>query len=318
MSDLSVIVPMHNAEAFLPTCLATLRANDADGRRFILVDDASTDQTPELLERAASEMPGIRVLTNSGNVGAWGSRNAAHALVDTRYITYLDVDDWLAPGHLDRLEAAIVDLGVDVVRTDHVRVDGLARTLVRAPERRRSIGYPAQEAIGPAGRRAVVDYPFLWAGIYDVTRIGRENLDFDATMRTAADRPWFWRLYMTAGTAAVVDLHGVFYRKTANVGALTQAGNESTLHIIDAFARVRDLVVASGREDWTARAAASAADMVTFHVARRARLSPELRRELYRRAGDLLRSFPDDARAAGVATLPREQRAVIRRILGAS
>lgn len=318
MSDLTVIVPMHDAERFLPTCLAVIRDNAAAGRRWILVDDRSSDGTAALLSRAERDLAGVTVVANAENLGAWGSRNAAHRLIETRYVTYLDVDDWLAPGHLDRLEHEITALDVDVLRTDHVRVEGLARTLVRAPESRRGIPYRAQEAIGPAGSRAVVDYPFLWAGIYDVDRIGRENLDFDATMRTAADRPWFWRLYMSARTAAVSDLHGVFYRKDPNAAALTQGGNASTLHILDAFARIRDLAVASEKAAWIERAAASAADMVTYHVARRSRLDPGLQRELARRSAELLRSFPEDALRGGVRHLPRAQRTVIRRVLEAS
>ena len=315
MSELSVIVPMHNAEAFVPGCLATIRRNVSDGMRFIVVDDYSTDATPRLLEAAARVSPYITVVRNDANLGVAASRNIAQALVKTRYVSYLDVDDWYAPGYLSALERAIAELEVDFVRTDHIRVDGIERVRVRAPEQRRNEALPAIDGIGKPGRRAMMDYPFLWAGIYDTQRIAPELFTFDESLRTAADRPWFFRLHLNARDTAVVDLDGYFYRKSANASSLTQAGNAQTLHFLDASWRVHDIAVADGRADIVDKACYAAMRMVHFHVMRRARLSDELRRELYRRSAQLIRAYPEDTRDRALATFPMDQRLLIRRIM---
>ncbi|MFW7415403.1 glycosyltransferase family 2 protein [Demequina sp. SO4-18] len=295
MHTVSVIVPMYNAEDFLPTCLEVMRRNGGDGTQFIVVDDHSTDATPRILDDARAAMPGLTIVRNDANLGVARSRNIALDLADGRYLAYLDVDDWYGPGHLDGLVQAIQELEVDFVRTDHVRVDGYRRTLESAPEKRRGVPMEASTGIGRAGSNAMVDYPFLWAGIYDTERLPRDVFLFDESLRTAADRPWFWRLYMEAATTAVVDLHGYFYRKDHNPRALTQAGNAQTLHFLDASARIRDLVLPTGDPEWITKAAYAAARICTFHVARRARLSPALRAELFDRSATLLASYPTEA-----------------------
>lgn len=315
MNTVSVIVPMFNAAAFLPACLEVIRRNSDEGTQFILIDDHSTDATPAMLDDAVARMPDLVVVRNEANLGVARSRNIALDLAEGRYLAYLDVDDWYGPGHLRALVDAIEERDVDFIRTDHVLVDGIHRSLVRAPERRRGIVTDAASGIGAAGAQSVVDYPFLWAGIYDRTRLARELFLFDETLRTAADRPWFWRLHMHAESTAVVDLHGYFYRKDANPRSLTQAGNPQTLHFLDASLRIRDLVLPTARVDWTTKAAYAAARICAFHVARRDRLSPALQQELFDRSAALLASYPDGPMDDGIATLSLSQRIIARALV---
>lgn len=315
MSELSIVVPVHNAAQFLPGCLATIRANHRDGYQFIIVDDHSTDATPQLIEQAAATMPWLTVLRNPENVGVARSRNLALDVAQGRYISYLDADDWYRVGHLDAILAAIRRLGVDFARTDHVLVNGLERTIVAAPEPIRDTALDPRQEIGRAGEVTMVDYPFLWAGIYDRERIAPELFVFDESLRTAADRPWFWRLHLNTDSTAVVGLNGYFYRKDANPAALTQAGNPNTLHFLDAYARIRDLAVATGVPQYVEKAAYGACRIVYFHLLKRERLAPELQSELYRRSARFLNSFPADALRPALAAMPLGQRLVLKRVL---
>lgn len=315
MSELSIIVPVHNAAQFLPECLATIQANYRDGYQFIIVDDHSTDATPQLLEQAVGAMPWLTVLRNSENLGVATSRNLALEAAEGRYISYLDVDDWYRVGHLDATLSAIRRLGVDYVRTDHVLVSGMDRSIVSAPEPVRDTVLDPRRQIGRAGEATMVDYPFLWAGIYDRKRIPSELFHFNESLRTAADRPWFWRLHLFAESTAVVGLRGYYYRKDANPTALTQAGNSSTLHFLDAYACIRDLAAATRSMQVLGKAAYGACRIVYFHVMKRDRLSPELQSKLFLGASRLLNSFSEDALRIALAKLPFGQRLVIKRIL---
>ena len=55
---LSVIVPFYNVQQYAPDTLKSLRANTREDFEFILVDDCSTDGTPDILARAERELPG--------------------------------------------------------------------------------------------------------------------------------------------------------------------------------------------------------------------------------------------------------------------
>lgn len=315
MTTLSVIVPVYNAAAFLPNCLATIRSNHRDDFQFIVIDDHSTDATPLLLEQAAEQMPWLTLIRNPENYGVAKSRNVALEQAQGRYLTYLDADDWYHDGHLVETLEALQRLDVDFVRTDHVRVDAMKRSVQRAPTETRDVPVDPRSQIGLRGSRSMVDYPYLWAGMYDRERIAPELFTFDESLRTAADRPWFWRLHLNTESTAVVDLKGYFYRKDANPTALTQAGNASTLHFLDAYAGIRDLALGTGNQDYIEKAAYGACRIVAFHVSMRARLSHELQSELFHRSSAFLNSFPEDAIKAALKHFDLPTRIVLKKIL---
>ena len=145
MVKLSVIVPFYNVQSYAPDTLRSLRANADREFEFLLVDDCSTDATPDILRRAEAEIPGARMLRHERNGGLATARNTGLDAATGRYIAFLDGDDWLAPGYYRELVAAIEAYDCDFLRTDHVQCTGRARTLVRVPHgRRREVMSPRQ------------------------------------------------------------------------------------------------------------------------------------------------------------------------------
>ncbi len=104
---LSVIVPFYNVRQYVPDALRSLRANARDDFEFILVDDCSTDGTADLLARAERELPGAVLVRHERNGGLATARNTGLDRARGEYVTFLDGDDWLAPGYYARLVAAI-------------------------------------------------------------------------------------------------------------------------------------------------------------------------------------------------------------------
>ncbi|WP_157732546.1 glycosyltransferase family 2 protein [Cellulomonas sp. PSBB021] len=309
---LDVVVAVHDGARHLPTFVASARRNLVPGIRFVVVDDASSDQTPQLLARAARELP-LEVLRNPENRGVAASRNRALDAADARYVTFVDADDWCAPGHLPAMLAAVERTGAAMVRTDHVRVDGLRREAERAPwDGPRDVAFAAREGIGDAGGRALVDYPYLWAAAFDRERVEPRLLRFHEDLRTAADRPWFWRLHLTDLTCAVVDSPGYFYRRSAGSGSLTQAGADRLLDFLLAYDRVLDLALADGDPAVERRALYGACRIVDFHVSRRHRLSRALQRRLLAGAAALLARGGDDAFEVAVQGAPAGGRRLLR------
>ncbi len=243
---LSVIVPFYNVQEFAPDMLRSLSANSRSDFEFILVDDCATDETPDILERAARTVPGARVLTHEANGGLATARNTGLDAASGEYITFLDGDDWLAPGYLPRLLGSIEELGVDFVRTDHVQCTGRSRSVHRVPHGRRGVPLDPRAAILPADRSSSVDYPYAWAGIYHRRLLDSGLLHFTDGLRTAEDRPWIWRLHREAESFAVVGLLGVFYRRGI-ASSLTQIGDVRQLDFIRAFDQVL-LETAADRE----------------------------------------------------------------------
>lgn len=94
----SVIMPVYNGERFLRTAVDSVLAQTFGDWELIVIDDASTDSTPEIL--AAYRDPRIQVLHNERNKHTAASLNRGIAAACGRYIANLDADDVFLPGRL--------------------------------------------------------------------------------------------------------------------------------------------------------------------------------------------------------------------------
>ena len=96
----AVLVPVYNAEKFLPRCLESLSAQTSGAYAAIFVDDGSTDASRTLLDRFAEGRPGTIVDTiPNGGVSAARNRGLELALADPEVdsVLFLDSDDRLFP-----------------------------------------------------------------------------------------------------------------------------------------------------------------------------------------------------------------------------
>lgn len=103
MVDISICMVSLNCWAVLKDCLESLRDSQPTVTyEVIIVDNASTDGTPELVER---EFPDVRLTRNSYNAGFTKATNQGIEQSSGRYILWLNTDTILRPGSLDMLHA---------------------------------------------------------------------------------------------------------------------------------------------------------------------------------------------------------------------
>lgn len=106
MPRVSVICAAYNGEAFLPETLASLKGQTESDFEVIVVDDASTDGTADLL--AKMDDPRFRSIRNALNRHVVFSRNRAIESAIAPYIAVTDQDDLSSPDRL-RLQADMLD-----------------------------------------------------------------------------------------------------------------------------------------------------------------------------------------------------------------
>lgn len=101
---LSVLVDTYNHERLIEKALRSVVEQNYPASRFeiIVVDDGSTDGTPEIVSRFA---PRVRLLTKK-NGGQASAFNAGIPECRGDVIAFLDGDDWWAPGKLERIAEA--------------------------------------------------------------------------------------------------------------------------------------------------------------------------------------------------------------------
>lgn len=125
----------YNAQDYLDTALKSVFAQSFEDFEVVVVDDASSDNTPQIL--AACKDPRLKVFRNETRRGAAFSRNRAIAeALDRRYVAILDADDFWAPEKLER-QVRFMDkhpyaagLGTYVYETDQ---NGRRNKAVRFP-----------------------------------------------------------------------------------------------------------------------------------------------------------------------------------------
>ena len=93
MPSISVIVPVYQAEKFLPACAESVTNQTFSDWELILVDDGSTDGSSALCGRFAAKDPRIRVFHRKRNQGVSEARNLGLNEAKGDFIAFLDADD---------------------------------------------------------------------------------------------------------------------------------------------------------------------------------------------------------------------------------
>lgn len=311
---LSVVVPFYNVQTYVPETLRSLAANSGKDVEFLLVDDCSTDGTLELLRRAERELPGAVLLRHEKNGGLATARNTGLDAARGEYLTFLDGDDWVAPGHYARLLATVEGLGCDFVRTDHVQFTGRTRTVHRVPVGPRGVVLTPRETILPADRTTSVDYAYAWAGIYHRRLADRGLLHFTDGLRTAEDRPWIWRLHREAGSFAAVGLLGIFYRRGV-ASSLTQIGDVRQLDFIRAFDQVIEETAADREgERFLLKAVRTYLAIISHHLAAKERFEPAVARKLRTMSAAAMGRLPQDVLKEALNSMDLDRSTQLRRL----
>ncbi|MEU8519407.1 glycosyltransferase family 2 protein [Streptomyces sp. NBC_01216] len=312
MPKLSVVVPFHNVGTYAPDTLRGLAVNADPDFEFLLIDDCSTDDTPDVLDRLADRIPNTTVIRHETNLGVAQARNTGLDTATGDYVTFLDGDDWYAPGHLRAMVDGIDALGCDFARTDHVLSTGRTRAVRYAPAPRRDTVMDPRDGIAPSGMVTMVDYPFVPFGIYAGHLFANGAARFETTLRTAEDRLWIWRLHLNTSSYAALSLHGAFYRRGVTT-SLTQITDNRQLDFIPSYDLLLDEVSADAEADrFLPKAVRTYCALIAFHMGKADRYEPAVTRRLRRDVSDALRRMPQQVLDATLASMDTPRSTLLR------
>ena len=113
MPLISIIVPIYNAEAYLPRCVDSILAQTFGDFELLLVNDGSRDGSLDVCQRYAAEDGRVRVI-DKPNGGVSSARNLGLESASAEWVMFADADDWIEP---NTLELAVPYIGqCDIVR----------------------------------------------------------------------------------------------------------------------------------------------------------------------------------------------------------
>ncbi len=113
MPLISVIIAVYNTGKYLCECLDSVLSQDYRNLEVIIIDDGSTDGSPDIIKRYAAADPRITVVTKK-NGGLSSARNAGMRIAGGEYLCFVDSDDYLPLNALSLLEKSIASRSADI------------------------------------------------------------------------------------------------------------------------------------------------------------------------------------------------------------
>lgn len=130
--DLTIIVPVFNVERYIKECIESIvKQKTTFDYRVIIINDGSTDASGEILKEYESNC-NIQIIHQS-NKGLSGARNVGLMLVDSKYIMFLDSDDFLLDNAVQALLEAAYSKNADIVEGGYLKIDVKGKIIKKIP-----------------------------------------------------------------------------------------------------------------------------------------------------------------------------------------
>lgn len=117
---ISVIVPVFNAQRFLPKCIGSILNQSYKNLEVLLIDDGSTDKSLEICKKYEQKDNRVVVISQE-NGGVSSARNNGLRRANGEYICFVDSDDWIPKKSIELLYRAILvedsDLAVGALKS---------------------------------------------------------------------------------------------------------------------------------------------------------------------------------------------------------
>ena len=130
MADISVIVPVYKAEAYLRRCVDSILAQSYQDLEVILVEDGSPDNCGKICREYAAKDPRVTAL-HQQNQGQAAARNRAVAIAKGEWLCFVDSDDEIHPRMLELLHRAAAESGAAISMCRMLKAETMPEDFLR-------------------------------------------------------------------------------------------------------------------------------------------------------------------------------------------
>lgn len=115
----SIITPIYRVGEFIERCLRSLFEQTYDDIEYVFVDDASPDNSVEVLQNIIASYPQryphVKILSHKQNLGVAAARNTGLSAATGDYIYFVDADDWIERDTIKKFIKATSNGSIDIV-----------------------------------------------------------------------------------------------------------------------------------------------------------------------------------------------------------
>ena len=129
---LTVVIPVYNVEKYLNRCLESILIQEWKNYDIILVDDGSTDRSPQICDDYVKIYDFISVI-HKENGGLSEARNTGISQAKGEYVYFPDSDDWIEPDTFIALAEALESQKFDIISFNREFVKGEEDVIISDP-----------------------------------------------------------------------------------------------------------------------------------------------------------------------------------------
>ena len=193
---LSIIVPVYKIEEeYLRECIESLINQDMKEYHIIIVDDGSPDKCGDICEEYADIDTRVTVI-HQENAGVSVARNRGIEAANTKWITFVDPDDWVEPNHVSTLyKAQQNNCDIDIFLFDYVQEFDGQKVIKHLRENSgrfdnewiQNFRIASFNFLRVEGKPYEYEINTIWDKMYRTSMIKENNLWFDPKARKGQD-----------------------------------------------------------------------------------------------------------------------------------
>lgn len=244
---ISVVTPVHNAARFIAETIHGVLNQSVSEIELICVNDSSSDDSAVVLENTAARDPRLRIINTPRNLGPGGARNMGIRAARGRYVFFLDADDVIPEGALQRLLDVAERFGSTVVRGAFQverRIHG---------QLSQGVKYPAGVSDRVIERTTLTEMPEIlatteghWAALYDRDFI--ETVLYPEDLRMGEDSLFLIKAMSLAPSVSLIPEPVYVYQDNAD-SAMNSYSFEKYMDEVDWRRRAWGLLNAAGQQE---------------------------------------------------------------------
>lgn len=207
----SVVMPAYQSQTFIESAISSVLAQNYAQFELIVVDDGSTDATPDIATRFADQDSRVRVVRLTRNVGAWAAREIGIAESCGTLITFMDSDDNVAADFLAKMVSALNTHDADIAVCGIKMLDEAGRVL------RDKLTFSVAETVRSGALGAFCDLTFgtgsMCNKLYRRSGLAKaRSLRLSERIDVNEDYIFNIAVFYTAGAVRIVSDTTYFYR----------------------------------------------------------------------------------------------------------
>ena len=174
--QISIIVPVHNNERYLPYCLSSLTQSSDLDQEILVINDGSTDNSENIARDFERNFPDVHVI-NKPNGGCASARSEGLRVARGEYIGFVDSDDWIDKGMFDDLYDSALAYQSDIAYCGFRKVQEHDNQVIEDPEKVKCSEGNCNGLVEVLDQLYYLQ-PSIWRSIFKRSFIEKHGLDF--------------------------------------------------------------------------------------------------------------------------------------------